>query len=58
MMMEKGCLLIFKFRETAKENGTGFGLYLVSESLSKMNAKIAIDEPEIGNGMNFKIIFK
>ena len=49
---------IFKFRETAKENGTGFGLYLVSESLSKMNAKIAIDEPEIGNGMNFKIIFK
>ena len=49
---------IFKFRETAKENGTGFGLYLVSESLSKMNAKIAIDKPEIGNGMNFKIIFK
>ena len=49
---------IFKFRETAKENGTGFGLYLVSESLSKMNAKIAIYEPEIGNGMNFKIIFK
>ncbi|GHV15512.1 histidine kinase [Bacteroidia bacterium] len=49
---------IFKFRETAKENGTGFGLYLVSESLSKMNAEIAIDKPEIGNGMNFKIIFK
>lgn len=49
---------IFKFRETAKENGTGFGLYLISESLSKMNAEIAIDKPEIGNGMNFKIIFK
>jgi signal transduction histidine kinase len=49
---------IFKFRETAKKNGTGFGLYLVSESLSKMNAEIVIDKPEIGNGMNFKIIFK
>jgi hypothetical protein len=49
---------IFKFRATAKENGTGFGLYLVSESLSKMNAEITIDKPEIGNGMNFKIIFK
>ena len=49
---------IFKFRETAKENGTGFGLYLVSESLSKMNAEIVIDKSEIGNGMNFKIIFK
>ena len=49
---------IFKFRETAKENGTGFGLYLVSESLSKMNAQIMIDKPEMGNGMNFKIIFR
>ena len=49
---------IFKFRETAKENGTGFGLYLVSEYLSKMNAQIMIDKPEMGNGMNFKIIFR
>lgn len=49
---------IFKFRETAKDKGTGFGLYLVSESLSKMNAEIRIDKPKIGNGMNFKIIFR
>lgn len=49
---------IFKFRETAKKNGTGFGLYLVSESLSKMNAQIMIDKSEVGNGMNFKIIFR
>lgn len=48
---------IFKFRKSAKDNGTGFGLYLVSESLLRMNAEIEIDKP-IGNGMNFKITFK
>jgi signal transduction histidine kinase len=49
---------IFKFRQTAKTNGTGFGLYLVSESLLHMNAEIVIDKPQVGNGMNFKITFK
>ena len=49
---------IFLFRQTAKDNGTGFGLYLVSESLLNMNAGIAIDKPQIGNGMNFKITFR
>lgn len=29
---------IFQFRKTGKNNGTGFGLYLVQESLRKMNS--------------------
>jgi signal transduction histidine kinase len=49
---------IFEFRKTASSKGTGFGLYLVFESLLKMNAIIEIDKPQIGNGMNFKIVFK
>jgi signal transduction histidine kinase len=49
---------IFKFKYTAKKEGTGFGLYLVKESLAKMNASISIDNPLKNAGMNFKIIFK
>ncbi len=49
---------IFKFRNTAKLEGTGFGLYLVRETLTKMNANIYIDTPTNNIGMNFKIIFK
>jgi len=49
---------IFKFRQTAKDGGTGFGLYLVQESLQKMQAEISIDNPINNKGMNFKIIFK
>ena len=49
---------IFKFRQTAKNGGTGFGLYLVQESLQKMQAEISIDNPQNNKGMNFKIIFK
>lgn len=49
---------IFQFRKTGKNNGTGFGLYLVQESLRKMNATIIVDSPVNKTGMNFKIIFK
>jgi signal transduction histidine kinase len=49
---------IFNFRQTAKVGGTGFGLYLVRESLQKMQAEILIDTPQNNKGMNFKIIFK
>jgi len=49
---------IFKFKYTAKVEGTGFGLYLVRESLLKMNAKIEIDQPINNKGMNFKMTFK
>lgn len=49
---------IFKFKYTAKSEGTGFGLYLVRESLFKMNAKINIEKPINNMGMNFKITFK
>ncbi len=44
--------------EKLKNNGTGFGLYLVQESLRKMNATIIVDSPVNKTGMNFKIIFK
>lgn len=49
---------IFKFKQTAKIGGTGFGLYLVRESLEKMNAQIEITNPIINLGMCFKITFK
>ena len=49
---------IFDFKQTAKKDGTGFGLYLVKEALLKMNAEILIDKPLNNRGMNFKIIFK
>lgn len=49
---------IFKFKYSARTEGTGFGLYLVRESLAKMNADISIDKPTNNIGMNFKITFK
>lgn len=49
---------IFEFKQTARVGGTGFGLYLVKESLMKMNSHILIVEPKNNKGMNFKIIFK
>lgn len=49
---------IFKFKYSARTEGTGFGLYLVRESLAKMNAEISIDKPTNSIGMNFKITFK
>lgn len=49
---------IFKFKNTAQIGGTGFGLYLVRESLLKMNATIKIDKPVNDKGMNFKTTFK
>ncbi|MBC5838528.1 ATP-binding protein [Flavobacterium muglaense] len=49
---------IFKFKQTAKHEGTGFGLYLVRESLLKMNAEINIEQPINNKGMNFKMTFK
>ena len=49
---------IFKFKNTARKEGTGFGLYLVRESLFKMNAKIETAKPINNKGMNFKITFK
>jgi len=49
---------IFNFKTSARKDGTGFGLYLVKESLIKMNAEISIDDPKDFRGMNFNIIFK
>jgi signal transduction histidine kinase len=49
---------IFDFKTTGRNEGTGFGLYLVKESLQKMNADIEPDVPINNKGMNFKIIFK
>ena len=49
---------IFKFRQTAKEGGTGLGLYLVKESLQRMQAEISVEESLNNKGINFKIIFK
>ena len=49
---------IFNIRQTAKDGGTGFGLYLIQEALKTMQAEISIDNPQNNQGMNFKIIFK
>lgn len=49
---------IFNFSSSSKENGTGFGMYLIKETLKDLKAAISI-EPQIENkGIHFKIIFK
>lgn len=48
---------IFNFATTGKEKGTGYGMYLVRESLASFNATISIDEPVNHRGIHFKLIF-
>lgn len=48
---------IFNFATSGKEKGTGYGMYLIKESLASFNAIISIDEPVNHKGIHFKIIF-
>jgi len=48
---------IFNFATSGKEKGTGYGMYLIKESLASFNATISIDEPVNNKGIHFKMIF-
>ena len=49
---------IFDFAKSGKTDGTGFGMYLIKETLKSMRASIMIDSPINKKGMHFKLIFK
>ena len=48
---------IFNFATSGKEKGTGYGMYLIKESLASLNATISIDEPINNKGIHFIMIF-
>ena len=48
---------IFDFATSGKEKGTGYGMYLIKESLASFNATISIDEPVNNLGIHFKMVF-
>ena len=49
---------IFDFSTSGKQGGTGFGMYLIRESLKDFKATIEIMEPIEHRGIHFKIYFK
>ena len=49
---------IFDFAKSGKTDGTGFGMYLIKETLKSMRASIMIEAPINEKGMHFKLIFK
>lgn len=49
---------IFEFSKSGRQNGSGFGMYLIKETLDSLGATIEIDTPINQKGMHFKIIFK
>ncbi len=49
---------IFEFSKSGKSNGTGFGMYLIKETLKSLHASIEIETPINNKGMHFKILFK
>lgn len=49
---------IFNFATSGKKNGTGFGMYLIRESLRDFKATIALSEPIGNKGIHFKLLFK
>lgn len=48
---------IFDFAKSGR-NGTGFGMYLIKETLKSLRASIEIDIPINNKGIHFKILFK
>lgn len=48
---------IFDFSKSGR-NGTGFGMYLIKETLKSLRASIEIGTPINNKGMHFKILFK
>lgn len=48
---------IFHFAVSGKKDGTGFGMYLIKETLKDFNASISIESPINNQGVHFKMIF-
>lgn len=49
---------IFAFSISGKSDGTGFGMYLIKETLKSLHASIEVDKPINNKGIHFKILFK
>lgn len=49
---------IFEFAKSGKPTGSGFGMYLIKETLNSLRATIEIATPINGVGIHFKIFFK
>lgn len=49
---------IFNFSISGKREGTGFGMYLIRESLKDLRATIEVTEPVNSKGVHFKMYFK
>lgn len=49
---------IFDFATSGKNDGTGFGMYLIRETLKDFKASIEVSEPIEHKGIHFKISFK
>ncbi len=49
---------IFNFAATGKSSGTGFGMYLIRESLKTFDATISIEEPINNKGIHFRMLFR
>ena len=49
---------IFDFSISGKSDGTGFGMYLIKETLNALHASIEVDRPINNKGIHFKILFK
>jgi len=49
---------IFDFSISGKSDGTGFGMYLIKETLKSLHASIEVDKPINKMGIHFKILFK
>lgn len=49
---------IFEFAKSGKPTGSGFGMYLVKETLNSLHATIEIATPINGVGIHFKMFFK
>lgn len=49
---------IFNFATSGKKDGTGFGMYLIRESLKDLKGTIEIAEPVDNQGVHFRLFFK
>lgn len=49
---------IFEFAKSGKPTGSGFGMYLIKETLNNLRATIEIATPINGVGIHFKMFFK
>lgn len=49
---------IFEFAKSGKTTGSGFGMYLIKETLNSLHATIEIATPINGVGIHFKMFFK